>query len=213
MAQITTYSTLKQNVADWLSRSDLTDVIPNFIQQAEARLNRKIRCRAMETTSALSLNASGEASLPSDFLEFRTLSVATSPVAWPELVEPDSDEFLFKHRPYLGPQYCAIAGGSIIVKPAYNGSATLYYYQKIAALTDAATTNWLLLKAPECYLYSALLEAAIYLRDEKAAAAYSQLMTDAVADLLQEDRASQNRRTPVPPLTPAGKAGEAAGGM
>ena len=51
-----------------------------------------------------------------------------------------------------------------------NGSATLYYYQKIPALSGSVTTNWLLAKSPETYLYAALIEGAIYLRDEDSGA-------------------------------------------
>lgn len=202
---ISTYSELQQAVADWMNRSDLTAVIPNFIGNAEARLNRRIRCRAMETSSALSLNSDGQATLPADYLEWRFLTVATTPASVPEMVEPDSPEFQYKHRPYAPPQYCAILGSTIQVKPAYNGSATLYYYQKIPALSVSNTTNWLLTKSPEVYLYACLIEGAIYLRDEAGAANYTELMVSAVEELLQEDRAGRNRRNPTPPLQPAGK--------
>ena len=38
---ITTYSELQQAIADWMNRADLSATIPNFIANAEARLNRK----------------------------------------------------------------------------------------------------------------------------------------------------------------------------
>ena len=37
---ITTYAELKTAVGDWLNRSDLDSVIPNFISLAEAQFNR-----------------------------------------------------------------------------------------------------------------------------------------------------------------------------
>lgn len=202
---ITTYSELQQAVADWMNRADLSATIPNFIANAEARLNRRIRCRAMETSTSLSLNTEGQATLPNDYLEWRFLTVATSPASVPEFVEPDSPEFQYRHRPYAPPQYFSIMGTTIQVRPAYNGSATLYYYQKIPALSGSVTTNWLLTKSPETYLYAALIEGAIYLRDEAAAANYTELMVSAVDELLQEDRAGRNRRNPTPPLVPSSK--------
>lgn len=45
MALVTTYATLQTAIADWLNRSDLTAVIPNFIQNAEQRLKRDPRVR------------------------------------------------------------------------------------------------------------------------------------------------------------------------
>ena len=40
---ITSYSTLKSAIADWLLRDDLTAVIPSFISLAEADISRKMR--------------------------------------------------------------------------------------------------------------------------------------------------------------------------
>lgn len=202
---ITTYSELQQAIADWMNRGDLSAVIPSFIANAEARLNRRIRCRAMETTENLTLNSDGEASVPSDFLEEKTLMVASTPETWPEYVESDAPEFLYKYRPYSGPQYWTIMGTTIKVKPAFNGAAVLYYFQRIPALSGSNTTNWLLTKAPEVYLYATCLEAAMYLKDEAAAVNYTDLMMAAIDELLQEERASKNRRTPAPPVPPAAK--------
>ena len=44
---IDTYSELKSAIADWLNRDDLTSVIPNFIELAEAELTRNLRHRKM----------------------------------------------------------------------------------------------------------------------------------------------------------------------
>ena len=46
---ISTYSELQTAVANWLDRDDLTARIPEFIVLAEARYNRELRIRGMET--------------------------------------------------------------------------------------------------------------------------------------------------------------------
>ena len=48
---IGTFAELKTAAANWLDRSDLTDRIPEFIVLAEARFNRVLRIRDMETVS------------------------------------------------------------------------------------------------------------------------------------------------------------------
>ena len=48
---IGTFAQLKTAAANWLDRSDLTDRIPEFIALAEARFNRILRTRDMETVS------------------------------------------------------------------------------------------------------------------------------------------------------------------
>jgi hypothetical protein len=60
------YSTLQQGIADWLARADLTTQIPTFIALAEARINRELRTRQMQTTTTGALS-SNELTLPDDF--------------------------------------------------------------------------------------------------------------------------------------------------
>src|SRR5205085_11367804 len=45
-----TYTGLQSSVANWLNRSDLTALIPDFITLAEERLNRALRVRQMEVS-------------------------------------------------------------------------------------------------------------------------------------------------------------------
>ena len=54
---LATYSDLKTAVANYLARSDLTAVIPDFVRLAETRLRRELRIRQMlqvVTTSTVS---------------------------------------------------------------------------------------------------------------------------------------------------------------
>ena len=48
---IGTYAELQTAVANWLDRGDLTDRIQEFIDFAEARINRNLRLRLMETAA------------------------------------------------------------------------------------------------------------------------------------------------------------------
>ena len=54
---ITNYSNLQSTVADFLNRSDLTSVIPVFIQLAEAQINRDLRHWKMETRATATIDA------------------------------------------------------------------------------------------------------------------------------------------------------------
>ena len=65
---ITTYSDLKTTVANYLARSDLTSVIPDFIQLAEYRLQRDLRIRQMLVVATASTTAGDSTlGLPTDF--------------------------------------------------------------------------------------------------------------------------------------------------
>ena len=63
-----TYANLKTAIADFLNRDDLTNSIDDFIDLAEAHMNREIRHWDMEKRATASLNTQYTA-LPSDFVE------------------------------------------------------------------------------------------------------------------------------------------------
>lgn len=50
---MTTYATLKSDIAGWLLRDDLTAAIPSFIRLAEAAIRRDVRIRQMLKVSTL----------------------------------------------------------------------------------------------------------------------------------------------------------------
>jgi hypothetical protein len=54
---LTTYTELKSSLADWLNRSDLTSVIPDFISLAEAQMERQLRTRQMIVRATASFAA------------------------------------------------------------------------------------------------------------------------------------------------------------
>jgi hypothetical protein len=61
----------------------------------------------------------------------------------------------------------------------------------LAKLSDANTSNWLLERHPDVYLYGALLQAAPYLRDDERVALWTPLYGQAIEDMiLQNERAA-----------------------
>lgn len=165
---IANYTDLKASIADFLARSDLTLKASDFIVLAEARLNRALRAVEMQATASSTL-ASGAVAIPADYLEWisaRWVGARTQDLAF---AEPDSPEWRFRYRPNGDPQMFTILAGNIEVRPIVAGDVKLYYYQKIAALSDSVATNWLITKAPDLYLYTSLAEAHIYMKDEARA--------------------------------------------
>ena len=78
---LTTYTELKASLADWLNRSDLTTVIPDFIRLAEAQMERQLRTRQMIVRATASFAAAAEyGTVPDDFLEVKSIKLDTNPV-------------------------------------------------------------------------------------------------------------------------------------
>lgn len=178
------YETLKDRVADWLNRGDLESQIETFIEFAEAHFNRRLRTRQMLNRTALPLN--GElVDLPSDYAEWRSLAVETSNGPLPlTYVSPDRANLLQTTETGT-PIYFTVEGDEIrlIPAPAESLEGTLLYYTQIPALSDSATTNWLLTGHPDIYLYGTLLEAAPFLRDDERIPVWEATLNKRISDL------------------------------
>lgn len=156
---ITTYAELKTAVANWLSRDDLTTIIPDFITLGEAKLNRALRLRAMENVATGSVAAT--VALPTGFLQVRALTVTSSGVTWPVAYrEPN----LIYSKDGIA-RFYSIVGDNIYFLPDGSGETySLTYYKKFDAVADSV--NWLLTNAPDAYLYASLLEATPYIQND-----------------------------------------------
>jgi hypothetical protein len=87
----TTYSDLKTTIASYLARSDLTAMIPTFIQLAELRLRRELRTRQMlVVATANTTGGDSTVGLPTDFLEMRDIHVNTNPITTLSYSAPNS---------------------------------------------------------------------------------------------------------------------------
>lgn len=167
---ITTYAELQSAVADFLNRDDLTATIPTFITMAEAAFNRNLKHWKMEQRSTADLDDQ-YLTLPTDWLETIRINVLDStPYALNITSRDQLEDMRYDGSNVSGkPTHYAHIAGEIEVYPSPDAtySVELLYRQKIPALSVSNTSNWLLAEAPDLYLYGALLETAIYLRDDE----------------------------------------------
>ena len=164
------FANLKTSIADWLNRSDLTAIIPDFITLAEAQLNRELRHYKMHNKATANIETQYSAT-PTDWLQSVRFHLNDTSAT---LLKQTSPEEIAKLRDGNDnttgkPQYYSIVGDLIEVWPTpdltYTGE--LLYYQKIPALSDSNTSNWLLAMSPDAYLYGSLLQATPYLKDDE----------------------------------------------
>jgi hypothetical protein len=164
-----TWTALKAEIATWMIRDDLTDVIPTFISFAEDRFNRTLRVPEMEADVTSNIGT-GTVSLPSDFLHARSLYLDTDPKV--TLTQLSLSVFRNTYSATTGqPRHFAFqSGNELVLGPTPDGDydVVLNYYQKIPALGDDNADNWLLLAHPDLYLAAALSEGFAYTRDTEA---------------------------------------------
>jgi hypothetical protein len=61
------------------------------------------------------------------------------------------------------------------------------YYKKFDSLSDSTTTNWIILNAPDVYLYGTLLQAEPFLMNDQRIPIWERGLRQAIADLQEQD--------------------------
>ena len=183
---ISTYTDLKTSIASWLNRDDLTSVIPDFISLAEAGINRDLRHYKMIERADATLD-SRYVQLPADWMETVRFSITSGNTYRLELVSRDDMlEYRQKTADASGrPRFYANIGDTIEVFPTPDADYTmqLQYYAKTPALSDSNASNWLLLDAPDVYLYGTLIQSAPYLQDDARTQTWAALYAAALQSL------------------------------
>lgn len=193
MALITDHATLTTAVGDYLARSDLSGFIPNFIQNGENKLYRRLRLRAMEETLSGTIS-SGTLAVPSDYRELKFANITTSPYV---SLERKTAEWIYATYPVRSgaeiPKYIGRQGDTFIFGP-YPGDYTIsgIYYKRLTALSASNTTNWFTTYAPELLLYAALLEAQPFLMNDKRIPVWQSALADAIATVEEEEKFEQH---------------------
>lgn len=189
---ITTYSELQQTIADWLNRADLDQQIPDFIKLAESTLNDVIRSSHMVTSSTGVTVSGGRVTMPSDALELVYVQVGSTEDEPLEQVTPSQLLMLRRARTRAAgnPRFFAVVGRELLVTPTpASGTVDIDYYQKIPALSDSNTTNWLLDEAPHVYLYTSLLHATPFLMDDARYAVFENAVSQQVMRAVKSNQA------------------------
>lgn len=174
----TSYSDLQTTIANYLARTDLTAIIPDFIQLAETRLRRELRLRQMlkvATTTSVANDSTVE--LPPDFLQMRDLHFDTNPIT---VLKYDAPNVFYRNT------FSTISGKptnyTVLAQefqlapiPDTNYTLQMLYYAAPPFLSNLNPSNVFLANCPDLLLYGALAEAAPYLMDDARLATWANL--------------------------------------
>lgn len=179
---LSTYLELKESIQRWLwNRTDLVAVIPEFVRLCEAQMERALHVR--ETDKLVSLTTfEGEADLPCDFAEVRSLVEATDQR---NEIQAVPLSVLENRRDVSNPQVAeyAIAGKKLLVWPRRDTELTLRYRARFPHLELDDDVNWLLEKHPDAYLYGSLMQAAPYLQEDERVGTWGGLYRTAIDEI------------------------------
>jgi hypothetical protein len=187
---IANYSELNTAVANWLDRDDLTARIPEFIALCEARFNRLLRIRAMEyKQTASTVSGQRNLALPTGFIQMRNLQMNETPIVPMQYVTPEIYDRLYGSTLTGTPQMYTIIADEIQLGPIPGSVLTIemLFYKKFDALTSAATTNWMIINAPDVYLYGCLLEAEPFIMNDSRIQVWASAFKQAITDMQEQD--------------------------
>lgn len=195
MAVITGYTSLQTAIGDWLAKSNLTDSIPNFIQNWEERFYRSPKNwgRWMESTLSGTI-ASSVLAVPSDYLALKTIRVDGNPSSRLEKVSVEQLYGRWPRNDGTGiPQWVARDGENFVFGPEPDSAYTIkgVYWAKPTLLRNFASdaaAHHLILNAPDLILYGALVESAPYIKNDARLVTWANLYSAALTDYQDQIR-------------------------
>ena len=190
-----TFTELKDAIADWLDRSDLTARIPDFIALAEARINRELRIRPMEVRSTMYATVDQQYfNLPGGYIQMRNIQLNTNPTTPLEYITPEMLDRLYGSTTTGKPRAYTLIGDEIQLAPIPDSAyqVEMAFYEKFTPLGDGSagivTSNWLTANAPDILLYGALMEAEPFIKNDERIPVWLNGYSNAINKLQQQDQ-------------------------
>ncbi|MEM6497312.1 MAG: hypothetical protein AAF709_11350 [Pseudomonadota bacterium] len=196
---LATYADLQTSIGDWINRPNLSSVYADLIRLAEAHFDRTLKTREMEVTTTPSIS-SGSRAIETDYLATISLRVDGDPRR-DEVTYVSPDEYDQFRDCTGGPTHYTIVGDTMLFwpQPSEATSLSFRYRQQIPRLSDSNTSNWLLSKYPDAYLWGSLAEASDYIADERRLQRYISRRDAALEMINKVDREKINARRRVRP--------------
>ena len=184
----TTYTSFVTTVESYLARTDLSSVIPDFIQMAQLRMSRDLRTEAMLKVATTTATDS-KVAFPSDFLELREMHFQGNP---PIILEYQSPDLFFRNgQTSLSGRshYFTMLGTEFQFAPSQDATYTIQilYYGQPTFISTTTSSNLFLAYYPDALLYATLAEAEPYLMNDPRVATWSALYDRAIANIKTSD--------------------------
>lgn len=174
---ITSRADLSKAVSAYMNRTDLDPAMDSFIIIAEGRIALDLRTWQMVKTIDQAVPAAdGYFTVPADWLEWdriycdmRPLDYQARDLFWSEHANGCAGQVssytMTGDRLYLAAPNTSASAADLPVKASY--------YARIPALNDTDPAPWLMAQYPQVYLYSTMVSACEYVKDEARAQSWA----------------------------------------
>ena len=197
-----TYAELVAAIQSYTENQYSTTDINTFIKQAEQRIYNSVQLPDLRKNVTGNMTSGNKYfTLPSDWLSTFSIAVINADNEYTYLINKDvnfiRESFPDTDSPFHGvPQYYAIFSDTTMLlgpTPDANYNSELHYYYYPESIVTAGNT-WLGDNFDSALFYGALLEAAVFMKDDSdTVASYTAKYQEAMA-LLQNLGEGKNRR-------------------
>lgn len=170
------YTSLVADIATWMKRTDLTAVIPSFVETAQYSLNRELGRQqlAQWEQRAETTTTQGDEGIarPTSSAGIRTM----------KLLGASNRDLLFRTPAVLDGKYSStelgipdvwtLDGNEIRLRPVPGGEYTIQitYWKVPTPISASNATNWYTDNEPDLLLFECLHLACLYVQDDAGAA-------------------------------------------
>jgi hypothetical protein len=182
---ITNFTDLKSEVASNANRSDLTSLIPTFIQLAEADMQRRLKLSELEATSSVDVVA-GIGTLPTGYVGARALYWDGDQAQPLTYITPD------RYNSQLNcsgsPKWFTVQGGQLKTLPQGDGTVVMQYLARFTPLSDSNATNAIIDNYPDAYFFGTLKYLYHNTRNWDAKAQQAGEFEQAVSQIIKDQK-------------------------
>jgi hypothetical protein len=179
-----TYTNLRTSIEEWSGRNDVNPHLNDFIALTETEMWKKLRIRDMETSAALSVTGR-IGTTPTAFVAARSIIH----------VSGGHSKRIFSSTPQSqriitgsGVPSNFIVRDNIEFDRTINGAATIEYYASLTGLSSANTSNGVLARFPDIYLFGALMQVYRKAQDSEQQQKYKQDFESAILAANAQDK-------------------------
>lgn len=181
-----TYTTIATKLEQWLNRESmtaLTDQTEDLIALAQRRAHRSDFNAMLTVDSAYAIDAQYEAA-PTNFLRAHSITIVDSTSNYE--VQGAPLQQVMAAGQSGRPRYYHTLGSNIYFGPIPDQeyTATIVYYQPLDILSTTVSSNWFSTNTPELILFGALMEAALFLKDDNRAQVWEARFNQVKNDIL-----------------------------
>ena len=183
-----TFGELKQSIASYMHRIDLTGDIPGFVELARTRINRDLRVREMIIEKQVTPTVN-PFPVEDDFLEMRDLHHQRGNFRQTVALTGRAGVNLYKNNNIAQSNPIVYSIDGLLIETAPGGIDIIFteiYYAAEAEFVDDADTRKTLDRFPSIWLYASLIEGHAFTQD-------LELMTDALTKYTSELQIANQR--------------------